>query len=105
MEHFRMEYGGKEFETSPDNTELIRYVGKLAIYNHVILQVEDIELRVFCKSSAYDYLEELAIANEYPIHDNLQVVLPHEEQAFNEYVETVIKNIPDEVPEEWLYED
>ena len=96
-----MEYEGKEFETSPHNTELIRYAGKLAIYNHIILQVEDIELRVFGKSPAYDYLEELAIANEYPIHDNLQVVLSHEERAFNDYVEAVIENIPDEVPEDW----
>ena len=48
MEHFRMEYDGKEFETSPDNTELYRYVGKMAIMNHIYMEIDDdISLYIF----------------------------------------------------------
>ena len=107
MEHFRMEFdNGEEFETSPDNTELYRYVGNLAIMNHVYMEIDDeISLYVFAQSSAYPYLEELATMNRYPIHDNLQGATQSEVNAFNDHIDEMVKNIPDEVPEEWQYED
>lgn len=103
MEAFRIEFeDGSEFETTPDNTALYRFAGRLAIYNHVYLMFEDEDAYIFNQSPAYPYLEGLAIMNKYPVHDNLTEIMNQDVEAFNEYIETVIEDIPDTVPEEWL---
>ena len=103
MEHFRMEFeDGSEFETTPDNTALYRFAGRLAIYNHVYLMFEDEDAYIFNQSPAYPYLEGLAIMNKYPVHDNLTEIMPQDVEAFNDMVNDLVEDIPDTVPEEWL---
>lgn len=96
---------GEEFESTPDNTSLFRFIGNLAIYNHVYICLDAEEGKgtyVFNQNPAYETFEEYMVANDYPIHDNLRDISDCDLDAFEEMVKIYTDKIPDSVPEEWL---
>lgn len=100
----RVNFGEHEFEATPDNTTLFRFVGKLALYNHVFMLTKPEESTgayLFNQHPYYAEFEEYMIANKYPLHDNLRDVAQCDLDAFENMVNRDIEEIPDFLPEDW----
>ena len=95
---------GNEFEATPSNTTLFRFVGSLAMYNHVFL-CTDCEAGtgtyLFNQNPAYETFERYMIENEYPLHDNLREVSECDFDAFEKMIKIYVDEIPDGVPADW----
>jgi len=100
----RVSFGESEFEATPDNTTLFRFVGKLALYNHVFMLTDPEESTgayLFNQHPYYAEFEEYMITNKYPLHDNLRDVAQCDLDAFENMVKENLKDIEDYPPEDW----
>lgn len=99
----RIELGGSEFEAVPDNTSLFRFVGQLAMYNHIFFaRHENSGVYLFSTHQVYPQIEEYMVENSYPIHDHMRDVPQCDLDAFDRMIQQHVGDIGDSVPEEWL---
>lgn len=100
----RVNFGEYEFEATPDNTTLFRFVGRLALYNHVFMLTgpdEGAGAYLFNQNSHYKEFEDYMIENNYPLHDNLRDVAQHDLDAFDSAIKQGLSGL-DHVPDDWL---
>lgn len=92
-----------EFEATPENTSLFNFLGHLACYNHVFIQLgdEDEETMtgtyVFSTHPVYRQMAEYMMQNGYPMHLNLRQVAECDQNAFNRMVEQQASTLDDEL--------
>lgn len=100
----RVNFGEYEFEATPDNTTLFRFVGQLALYNHVFMVTrpeESTGAYLFNQHPYYKEFEEYIIENNYPLHDNLRDVAQCDIDAFDNMIKQELDGL-DHVPDDWL---
>ena len=96
---------GEKFEATRDNTTLFQFFGRLAIYNHIFLEMgrEDdkpMGAYLFSDHPVYPQLEELIVAYEFPQHLALREVGECDVDAWNRHNLSDLAEA-DGVPEEW----
>lgn len=97
-------FGEREFEATPENTTLFRFVGKLALYNHIFMLTvpeENIGAYLFNQHPVYKEFEDYMVKNQYPIHDNLREVAECDLDAFENMLRENAADIGDYPPEDW----
>lgn len=103
----KLNLAGAEFEATPENTSLFAYLGHLACYSHVFLQLGDNErgqataTYVFSSHPAFETMREYMFENGYPLHVNLQEVAECDVGAFEAMIEQQMSDIESGVPDEW----
>lgn len=95
---------GERFEATRANTSLFRFMGNLALYNHVFIVTDEEEGKgtyIFNQHPTYSTFETYMIANHYPLHDYLQGVAECDVDAFEKMVKQTTSDIGDYVPDDW----
>jgi hypothetical protein len=89
-----IEIGDDVWEFKPHNTELTKYLGKYAIYDHIYHQDEDRQesIYLFHDCEAFDAIIEAMIRLEFPFHLFIQVP---DETVINTYTEMKLEEIED----------
>lgn len=100
----KLHFGDREFEATPDNTTLFRFMGQLAMYNHVFFATDEengVGTYLFNQHPFYQEIEAYMVENKYPTHDNLRAVAECDVNAFKKMVDNYTEEIPDYVPDDW----
>ena len=103
MSEYEMKINGQEFIPSPDNTVLYTFAGKLCMYNHVYLMLEQGGAYIFQQSEngrAYGALGQLAVDNDFPMILNQREVAECDQRAFAQLAFKDLSGF-DHVPEDW----
>lgn len=97
-------FGDRRFEATPDNTSLFRFMGHLAMYNHVFIVTDEEEGQgtyLFAQNPAYPTFEQYMIENEYPIHDHLRDIANCDVEAFDKMIAQYGASLPDYLPDDF----
>lgn len=95
---------GGEFEATPENTSLYRFVGRLACHNHVFIVTnpeESAGTYIFSITPVYREMEAYMVANDYPIHDHLRQVAQCDLDAYERMLNQAAENLSDDMLGEW----
>lgn len=97
---------GEKFEATRDNTTLFQFFGRLAIYNHIFLEMGEDEKApfgayIFSDHPTYPDLEELIVAHEFPQHLALREVGQCDVDAWERHTFDDVRSA-DTFPAEWL---
>lgn len=98
--------GGQEIEATRDNTTLFTHIGRLALYDHVFIVLDEEENRgsyIFQINPAFEGIADFMIANEYPMHLNLREVADCDLEAYDGMIKGMVGDI-DTLPPEWTNE-
>lgn len=97
--------GGRIYELDRTNTSLYRFMGNLAIYNHVFYaQIEENEVQdsfyMFNTTPAYPQLEKYMVENDFTVRNNLTEVSSADQEA---YIRSAIQDLgaADTIPDDW----
>lgn len=96
---------GEKFEATPYNTALFKFVGSLAMYDHVFLSTDpenNSGTYVFNQNPMYKELEDHMFALEFPVHANIRFVPNCDLYAFEQMVKLYTDRMPNTIPEDWL---
>jgi hypothetical protein len=98
-----------EFEATRDNTTLFRFMGHLAMYDHIYFTHEAGTKHpsyLFNQNQGYTILADFMMDNDYPAHINLREVADCDVDAFNKMLqqETAL-DTEGGVPAEWTKSD
>lgn len=82
------------WEFKPHNTELFKYLGKFAIYDHIYHHDEDREesMYLFSDCEEFDAIINAMIELQFPFHLYIQVP---EETVIKTYTDMMIDNLED----------
>ena len=102
----RIHLGSEIINTSPENTTLFTFAGRLATYNYVYVENGKQFSHVFEKTKQYAglyaKLTEEIMQNEYSMHLNNQTVEDSTIAQYNRVSMREAQNIPDTFPIDWL---
>ena len=93
--------GGEEFELNRHNSALVRYLGNLALHDHVQLATEYGTGYIFPEVDGYDEVAEYMEENDYPMAINCPQVPEHVIEAHAQTIEGFSDNDVDEEVEKW----
>lgn len=106
----RLSVGDREYEATPENASLYRYLGNLACYDHVFIQTGENEdssrtgniifLRQTLRDEVIQQLTHFMLTRGFAAHVNQHEVLPCDVEAFNRMVSAQVEDF-DTIPEEW----
>lgn len=104
----KLNLAGEEFEATPDNAHLYKFLGELACYSHVFLVTgydDDADSYkgsyIFQNSAVFGQLALIMMNNGFPLHLNLREVPDCDVSAFNRMIDQQVADI-DDFPDEWL---
>lgn len=104
---FSVSVNGKEIDATPDNSWLMTYMGKLAMYNNIVVRVQDkpeMYAKLFRHQFPVDEVGDDMIANDYPVHMNLIEVDQHTLDCMDNAISAEASALEYGVPQEWLSE-
>ena len=93
--------GGEEFELNRYNSALVRYLGNLALHDHVQLATEYGTGYIFLGVDGFDEVAEYMEENNYPQAINCPQVPEHVIEAHAQTIERISGNDADEEVEKW----
>ena len=99
---FHIKINGEEpFELSPYNSALVKFIGELALHNHVHMETPYGTGYIFQEVEGYDEVVEYMEENNYPMAINCPQVPEHVIEAHAQTIERVSGNDVDEEVEKW----
>ena len=100
----RIKIGNEKIETSAENTILFNFAGNLAMFNFVYIDGDENYARVFetsANNKLYKDLAKEALEGSYPTHQNMQMVMDEDRQAYIDLAVNDVRKMPNHVPTEW----
>lgn len=93
-----------EFEATRENTIIFRFLGKLAMYDHIFF-VRDMDegkgTYLFNQNPSYDKIADFMMDNDYPAHINQLRVPECDIQAFDNMIKKEAAEADSGIPESW----
>lgn len=91
-----------DFESTPMNTSLFSYAGRLAMYDHIFFAMDDnCGAYLFNQHHNYTEVANFVIDNEYPMHLFLTQVAECDLDAFDSMIKDDTSELEKGVPDEW----
>lgn len=98
-----------EVEAKRDNSALFRYIGKLAIYDHVFVTLDDengMGFYVFSLNPHFERMSMYMLQNGYESHINMREVAECDKRSYDEAIGAYINDTLDGgIPEDWFKSD
>lgn len=103
--NMKMEYpDGREVLSTRDNTSIFRFMGALALYDHIFV-VTDPEKNqgtyIFRSHPSYEQMADYMMDNDFVAHINLRSVAECDVEAFDKMVARDVAEVEEGVPEGW----
>lgn len=101
---------GREFDSTPLNTTLFTYLGRLACYDHVFIQTGDeddatmVGTYVFNTHPVYPEMTQFMLENNYPMVLNRIEVPDCDVDAWQRMVAQQTDDLEGGIPDSWLSE-
>ena len=94
--------GDGDFESTPMNTSLFNFTGRLAMYDHVFFNTDgNSGIYLFNQHHSYQEVADFMIEHEYPMHLFLTHVAECDLNAFDSMVKQDVNDLEKGVPDEW----
>lgn len=105
--NIRLQFTNGEYELTRDKSELFKYIGHLAVFNHVFVELSrDDESRkgIFLPeqtigAESFDKLSRLMLQRGYVAHLNLREVDDYDVDAITKLMS---KDMGDTIPDDWV---
>lgn len=110
----RLTIRDREYEATPENTSLFRFMGKLAMFDHIFLATDEHPdgedtpiggLYIFRDIDLFDDIEDFMLEHDYPMHLNLREVAQCDYDAHQKYITQCVEEESVELPDEFNLED
>lgn len=97
-----------EFEATRDNATLFRFMGALAVYDHIFFVRDEgrgVGTYLFKLTPEYERAADYMMDNDYPAHINLREVPHCDRDAYDKMLTKYASVSEGGVPAEWLKSD
>lgn len=94
---------GETLEATPENTELVMYLGNIGIYSHFTTRIQQdppAYARIFHHMEGFNQARDFMMENGYPMYVNLRKVGDSIIKSFDSSIAREAKGI-DSIPEDW----
>lgn len=103
--NFTME-DGSNVEGTRYNTSLWSFLGKAALYNHVYVAASD-EFAIYIFQTMPDFAKaaRFALDNDLPIHMHIPEPSEEDVEAYENYIQSNLKDLNSFPPKEWILDE